>query len=406
MKYLFLFVLVINVMLGIVWLRLQYTHRSLISSSQRASATPQVYPEVEQIKSIDQSFASLSNFFSQLAKAKGGVYAYEVLKRAELPPNTDLHLLGHVVGDELFKQKGMEGIQYCTQDFRNACSHSIVVGLFLQEGESALDKIANVCRRAPGGKGAYTMCFHGLGHGVLAYTKYNFPLALQMCKKTGTAEFGYQEYIECAGGATMEMVIGSHDPAAWQAATLKYFKKNDPLYPCDASWMAPELQPICYTYLTPHLFLAVGADLNNPTPTDYEKAFQFCHRIADTNLRDICSAGFGKEFIGLAIERDFRKFGQMSPDQAKQVYDWCALAHHRDEVSACIQASVSSLYWGGENDQHVAMSFCKQIADKGFRDDCFTNLVSSMLYFVTDPTYRKNFCQGIPQEYQAKCQIS
>src|SRR5260221_11164644 len=108
------------------------------------------YPEIENLAD-KKTFPELSAFFAQLARKKGAVYAYKVLNTALLPPNTDLHLLGHVVGDVLFRQEGLKGIQKCTQDFRNACSHSIVVGLFLQDGEKALSQIADVCRKAPGG---------------------------------------------------------------------------------------------------------------------------------------------------------------------------------------------------------------------------------------------------------------
>ena len=116
-----------------------------------------------------------------------------MLKRASVPSGTDMHLLGHVVGDILYAQEGLKGIKTCTHDFRNACSHTIVVGLFSEQGEVALPKIAETCYQAPGGSGAYTMCFHGLGHGVLAYTGYDLTKAAQLCQKTGTTGYNYRE---------------------------------------------------------------------------------------------------------------------------------------------------------------------------------------------------------------------
>ncbi len=135
--------------------------------------TSSSYSELEEINDKDLNFKELNTIFTNIAEAKGAEYAFEVLRRAELAPNTDTHLLAHVVGDILYKDEGIEGMVVCTQDFRNACSHSIVVGHLLENGENALGDIFKACEKAPGGSGAYGMCYHGLGHGVLAYTNYD-----------------------------------------------------------------------------------------------------------------------------------------------------------------------------------------------------------------------------------------
>ena len=169
------------------------------SQNQRASLSPNQaqYPELAQINGSNASFQEITDYFTKLANTKGAAYAYEVLKRTQLSAGTDYHLLAHAVGDVLYKQQGINGIKVCTNDFRNACSHSVVIGIFRKDGLKALPAIAKACKEAPGGKGAYTMCFHGLGHGVVAYTEYDMEEAVKLCKKTGTKEYHQQEYIEC-----------------------------------------------------------------------------------------------------------------------------------------------------------------------------------------------------------------
>ena len=108
------------------------------------------YAELSEIKNHAASFSDLRDFFQDIAKEKGAEYAFEVLKQADVPSNTDMHLMGHAVGDILYQQKGLEGIKICTDDFRNACSHSIVVGLFSDNGDKALPEIAQACRQASG----------------------------------------------------------------------------------------------------------------------------------------------------------------------------------------------------------------------------------------------------------------
>src|SRR5437762_3691731 len=76
-------------------------------SAQVPAADPKDFPEPS------SSFDQLKSYFQGLAQKKGARYAYEVLKAAPLGPNIDLHLLGHVVGDELYKQEGLNGITDC-----------------------------------------------------------------------------------------------------------------------------------------------------------------------------------------------------------------------------------------------------------------------------------------------------
>ena len=83
--------------------------------TQRASpvqAKEEHMPEVAFLATQDYDFKELTGYFTQLANDKGAVYAYDVLKVAPISPGIDMHLLGHLVGDILYKQKGVEGMKY------------------------------------------------------------------------------------------------------------------------------------------------------------------------------------------------------------------------------------------------------------------------------------------------------
>ena len=364
-------------------------------------------PEIEYLQaSALQSFGELSKYFSDLAKKKGGAYAYEILKAAPVPPGTDMHLLGHIVGDVLYGQEGLDGIKVCTHDFRNACSHTIVVGLLLEQGESAFPQIVETCYQAPGGSGAYTMCFHGLGHGVLAYTAYDLEKAVELCEKTGTPEYGYEEASQCISGTIMEILSGVHDQEAWARQYKKYLKEDDPLYPCSAQFIPEHARYLCYVYLTPHLFEAAGASLANPTPYDYKKAFPFCNEIpiSDMNNRDACYGGFGKEFVVLAQDRDIRNVDAMTDEQMGNVYKWCLLADNKDGVISCIEHATNSLYWGGENNRGTAIRFCRLLRSADHQEACFINLIGAVQTYIRDPDYKKEFCEELPDSYRGKCQ--
>lgn len=362
--------------------------------------------DLAKLEETNDSFKEISKFFKDVAEEKGAEYAFSLLKEAPLPEDTDLHLLGHVVGDVLYKKQGKAGINICTHDFRNACSHSIVIGLFTQKGKEAIPEISEVCRNAPGGSGAYTMCFHGLGHGVLAYTSYDLEEAVDLCGEMGTSEYRFRESAECIGGLIMEMTSGGqHDKDAWERAKKIYFKENDPLYPCSSEIIPESGRYLCYSYLTPHLLEAAGADLGNPTEDDYGKAFEYCEgiNVADTANRDACFGGFGKEFLVLANERDIRTVDSLSNEKMEKVYSWCLLAPNSNGTTSCIRHAVNSLYWGGENDVNASIRFCSLISDGDYKDECFKHLIGAVYFYSDDQKYLDNFCNSVPESYQDEC---
>lgn len=363
------------------------------------------FPESVSIARNVASFDELTARFQTLAEKKGASYAFEVLRRAELPPGTDLHLLGHIVGDALYAQEGPEGIALCTQEFRNACSHSIVIGA-LDEfgGEPALERIREACKAAPGGSGAYTMCYHGLGHGIFAFYGYDLEPTIALCKKTGTPDYNEREYIECVGGAVMELMGGGgHDRELWLKSRARYLSENDPLSPCSTEDMPYDLKGVCYTYLTPHLFESAGADLAMPGPEHFEKAFQYCDHISasDTASRYACFSGIGKEFPGLTLSRDIRKVNETDDEALNLMHAWCSLAPHAESYEACVGSIVDSLFWGGENDAAVSVRFCTLSPERG-AEECFAHLSVIGAQYLQEQDFRA-LCARLPREHVDAC---
>ncbi len=371
------------------------------------SAGDSKYPELAKLASMGGYFDTYAPYFQTLAEEKGAVYAFEVLKQAPLSPNIDLHLLAHVVGDELYKQKGPSGIADCTQDFRNACSHTIVIGALNEFGEGeALPLIRDACKRAPGGTGAYTMCFHGLGHGVFAYNDYDFDKTVSFCGKTGTPLYNNREYVECVGGAVMELMGGGvHDRESWLKARNKYISEKDPLTPCSTGTIPRDAKGICYLYLTPRLFEAAGANLANPGPDSFAKAFVMCDKISksDMDLRQACFSGIGKEFPVLALSRDIRAIGKAGDKELTLMRDWCRLALHNEAYEVCTGSVIDSLFWGGENDPNVSIRFCA-LGSEIEQSNCFDRIFNdAVIYLPQDNPKRQSICSLVPDEFKSKC---
>lgn len=352
---------------------------------------------------VPPNFKDITNHFVTLSEEKGAVYAFEILKRAELPPNIDIHLLGHAVGDELYKQEGFDGMQYCTPDFRNACSHTIVIGALLENGMSVFDDVNEVCQKAPGGPGAYTMCFHGFGHGVLAFVEYEFPEAIELCSKVGTAEYRNNEYHQCVGGAVMEMFQGIHNVDVWSQKKDLYLDPENPLQLCQADYMPDEAKYFCYTYITPFIFEAAGAVDGNPTPAMYEKAFSYCAAVEEDELRRVCYAGLGKEFVVLAQDRDIRIMDQMTDPQLMKVISWCQLAEADEGTKACLLEVQNSLYWGGENEYQISIRYCSLMPNAQLESACFNSMFNNVQFFEQDDRVREEICMVVSDEFKQMC---
>jgi len=359
----------------------------------------------EEIVALGDSFKDLSIYFTELAQNEGGVYAFSVLLEAPLPPNIDLHLLGHIVGDELYKQEGLDGMQYCTPDFRNACSHTIVIGALLETGDGVFDEINEVCKKAPGGRGAYTMCFHGFGHGVLAFNDYEVPDAVEMCKRVGTEPYRNREYVECVGGMVMEMVSGIHDRDVWEEKAKIYLADDNPLYLCSSDFIPEDSKAICYTYISPELFEAAGANQRSPTADDFSKAFEYCDTLDEGDMvgRNACYGGLGKEFVVLVQDRDIRDLSTMSDEQLETVTRWCDLAEYDLGIKACMSNALNSLYWGGENPIELPLRFCSLVSDNSMQNHCMNDLMNAASFYAPQGEYRETFCANLPEKYTQTC---
>lgn len=407
-----LVVLVIAVFLGInctlllLLAFMMFFHKNT-DKSIHSDRSVETNNEIAFLRGKTYSLKEYSNYFTTLAKEKGAVYAYNVLTVAPIAPNIDLHLLGHFASDMIYREKGIEGMAYCTEDFRNACSHSIVIGAFIEQGDATLASVAGICKKAPGGNNAYGMCFHGFGHGVLAAKDYDLEKAITACRNIKTEPNSHLEYSECAGGAVMEIIGGGffHNKMVWEIASKKYTRKDDPLYPCSGSIVPDDIKQICYVYLTPRLFEFAGKKGIDNNEASFQKAFTYCNKIPITQPgnRQACYGGFGKEFAVFAKHNDIRKSYRMTNDELQKIYDWCLLADNEEGKKHCIVYGMQSLYWGGDYYKEAPIEFCELIPKQKHKDLCFQEFIALVNATKKDTQYKTDVCNQIPSSYEKTC---
>ena len=245
------------------------------------------------------------------------------------------------------------------------------------------------------------MCYHGLGHGVFAYFGYDLSKTVSFCKQMGTAEYEEEQYTQCVGGAIMELMGGGgHDRSAWLVAREKYLA-DDPLSPCLDSVIPDRARSYCLMYLTPELLVRAGADLANPSPDFFPKAFRFCDAISQDLIRyrHSCFGGFGKEFVPLAGARDIRTVDSYTDEEYTTAGRWCALSPVQDGAQYCIREALQSVFWGGENDPGASFRFCSS-APESLRDSCYDELAQVIKQYLPE---RSDLCAMLPKENEQTC---
>jgi hypothetical protein len=127
----------------------------------------------------------------------------------------------------------------------------------------------------------YYQCVHGLGHGLMLYTRYDLPKALDLCHQLSTS----YDSVSCTGGVFMENQQSSY------GIRSKYLKKDDLLYPCDVVKDVDKLY--CYLLVTSYILPQVGYD--------WKKAADWC-RKSDANFVQYCFQSYGRDASGSARE--------------------------------------------------------------------------------------------------------
>ena len=97
-------------------------------------------------------------------------------------------------------------------------------------------------------------CVHGLGHGLMLYSKYDLPHALDLCHEL-PVEF---DAVSCTGGVFMENQQTSY------GAKSKWLKDDDLLYPCSIVEKADKLY--CYLLVTSYILPKVDGDWSETAP--------------------------------------------------------------------------------------------------------------------------------------------
>lgn len=247
------------------------------------------------------------------------------------------HTVAHVLGDLLYAHFGIEGIKYCDSAFNYGCYHAFF-GRALTEDKTLISHINDICSRTGT---ARSNCFHGAGHGIVAYVGYgqdNLRSALDTCVASSS------EYSNaCEGGVFMEynFQLMRHGPNIFRGSIRQL--ESDVYAPCSS--LPNQFLSACY-YAQPDWWKSVFQ-------SDYKKVGQLCASIPQSEQTQ-CFRGIGKIIVWVSprdIEHAIVRCSLM-PDQA-------AMLTCRSEAAATIYQRIK--------DQEIAISMCSELTDADTR---------------------------------------
>ena len=272
-------------------------------------------------------------YLKEVSITRGAADAYEILRRLPSKFDNYKHLLGHVIGNELYAQQNIQGLKLCTTEFTSACYHSILSWAIAEQGMENIEAINSKCLelKEPWG------CQHGLGHGIVVALGYEEPItAVEVCESL--EEYGLT--YSCIEGVIMEFNLRTVDE---DIAKVRGVDQRGYYYPCTE--IGSKYKNECIFEQTLWWRELFGR-------TNYEAIGTLCAGIQEEGNRVWCYRGIGRlipEFSTDTVEVMAAECITATPDVQGQ--------------SACLQ--MLNIRTGGEDEDTI----CK-LADVAYENIC------------------------------------
>jgi mono/diheme cytochrome c family protein len=204
----------------------------------------------------------------------------------------------------------------------------------------------------------YYQCDHGLGHGLMLYTAYDLPKALDYCHQLKT-EF---DQVSCSGGVFMENQSSSF------GLRTKWLKTTNLLYPCDSNLVDRRDKLYCYLLVTSHILPNVNGD--------WKKTADWC-RKSERGWVQYCFQSYGRDVAGNAGR---------APQGMKEL---CAQAGSGEKE--CIYGAVRDVMNNNAQDPN-GKAFCELVKPE-FRGYCFYGLGTILGTQHADSEGKRQACE-------------
>jgi len=284
----------------------------------------------------------------------------------------DCHQTAHRAGRMSLDLLGTSVFKECTLSCHSGCFHGATEAYFKKYGSSNLKENLNTLCADTTDKPFYNhQCLHGMGHGLLAWTNYELPEALETCDLLSAGQ------ASCWTGAFMENVVTELAGEGADEHVTKY-KSSDPHFPCTV--VDDKYKDTCYFLQTSRMLQLFG--------TDYKKIADECAK-APVPYRRNCFESMG---------RDVSSTYRATPARSIQE---CGHASQEHRIS-CLNGAVQDALWDISG-ADTAITFCTLLTNNFEKASCYTTIFERMNQIVKNQAEKDLFCAKVEKEFESQC---
>jgi mono/diheme cytochrome c family protein len=334
------------------------------STGGSAQAAADFEPDGTKLASCRGEFACLEQAFGNLAYERGPKTALATLELRMTTDDSvqaDCHRIAHTIGAASLKHfEGNVGQAFAAGSAACASGyyHGLLEWRLATASEDRVGGIARtVCSSRPIRANAfrYYQCVHGLGHGLMLYTSYDLPRALDLCHGLVTSF----DRISCSGGVFMENQQSSY------GLRSKWLRAKNLLYPC--TMVAAVDKQYCYLMVTSQILPRVSYD--------WDRTAAWCRR-SDPGFVDICFQSFGRDASGMA---------RGDPDEIR-----VTCRHAADGERECLYGAVRDILNTDAGDLD-GRKLCESVAPR-HRSYCFYGIGTILAAVHSTEDARRRAC--------------
>ncbi len=294
----------------------------------------------------------------------------ELLRLGEVETGLDCHGSAHHLGRMAFAEYGAAAASGLAETCQSGMRHGVMEQLFVGRGIANLaDDVDALCPDASDAFGRH-QCFHGVGHGVMAWTAYELEDALGICGRLSD-ESGQRS---CYSGVFMENVVSGLSGAVGQRSA--YVNAEDPHYPCNA--LPERYVNDCYWYQTSQMLTVFNQDLGRVADACME---------APASSRRSCFGSYGRD-VGAVHRRN-----------PYLVVQYCRLPESLMHRGHCIDGAARTLFWDSTQ-QDAGVALCAEVDESIVAEACWQSIVNQAHAVAPD---LEPFCARLPARWRKRC---
>lgn len=291
------------------------------------------------------------------------------------------HAVSHYLGQKEYKRlKSIKAVFAKTKDdvCMSGTMHGAIEGFFMEIGvtnyEQNISKIQEAIPSVCGEEKTYDnpleydLCIHGLGHALMFVTDNDLILTLKLCDYIKT-EKG-QDF--CYSGSFMQNALD----ALSIDHPSKYFKPDDPIYPCNI--LENKYQEQCFSY-------GVLSSLQlNPL-----KSIEVCLQVPEI-FQHGCFKTYG-------IDRTTVRLSE------KEIKNECDLIKINKYKIDCFDGAAFNIVARYGLNSSMGYKFCLELPAE-FKDSCYKNIGRTARRSTKDIRLVENYCNKIyEKQYKKIC---